>query len=89
MFGKTALADHFVESKEGFVMLPVIRVICLAGVALMAGCTAEAVKRTAYETLQNIGQQECEKSLSPDCDKRETYDQYRREREKLSPPAAQ
>ena len=70
-------------------MTPVLRVICLASVALVTGCTAETAKHTAYETLQNIGQQQCEKSLSPDCDRRVTYDQYQREREKLKTPAAQ
>lgn len=52
-------------------------------VGLASGCSTEALRRTAYETLQNLGQQECEKNPSDDCEKRLSYDEYQREREEL------
>ena len=60
--------------------------VALPGVALLAlasGCSTEALRRAAYETMQNVGQQECEKSMSSDCEKRVGYDQYQRERKEL------
>ena len=46
--------------------------------AACASCT-ESWKRTGYETLQNINQQQCEKNLSRKCDERKSYEAYRRE----------
>jgi hypothetical protein len=60
--------------------------VCLLGLAWLAlasGCSTETLRRTAYETLQNVGQQECEKSMSSDCQKRVSYDEYQRERKEL------
>ena len=56
-------------------------ILCLligAVVALGQGCSAESARRTAYETVQNIGQQQCEKSLSSDCQERQSYEEYQR-----------
>ena len=60
-------------------------VLCLAIIALVSGCSSETAKRTAYETMQNVRQQECRKNLSPDCDKRDSYEDYERERKALEP----
>ncbi|MEO8331942.1 MAG: hypothetical protein ABI479_05875 [Gallionella sp.] len=57
--------------------------LCLAIVALTAGCSSDTAKRTAYETLQNVRQQECMKNLSSDCEKRDSYDIYQRNRKEL------
>jgi len=59
------------------------RVYCLAIIVLTAGCGSEIAKRTAYETLQNVHQQECMKNPSLDCEKRENYDEYERKRKNL------
>jgi hypothetical protein len=48
---------------------------------LITACSSEGVKRTTYETLQNIGDQQCEKELSSECPERQTYDEYRRSRQ--------
>lgn len=42
------------------------------------GCTAESLKRTGYETLQNIGEMQCESELSSECGKRVRYDDYQK-----------
>ena len=60
-------------------------VLCMAIVALAAGCSVDTAKRTAYETLQNIREQECLKNPSADCGKRGSYDDYERKRKELEP----
>ena len=61
-------------------------VVGLLGFALLgltSGCSTETLRRTAYEVLQNVGQQECEKNMSSDCEKKVSYDEYQRERQAL------
>jgi len=61
---------------------------CVLGMVtavLFAGCSTGSAKRTTYETLQNIRQQECLKTPSADCEKREYYDDYERKRKALDP----
>ena len=62
-----------------------IRVLCLAIAALTAGCSSETAKRTAYETLQNVHEQECLKNPAMDCGKRDSYEDYERKRKELEP----
>jgi hypothetical protein len=50
------------------------------------GCTREALSRAGYETLQNIGQQQCEQDLSAGCPERRSYEEYRRAREQAMRP---
>jgi uncharacterized lipoprotein len=61
--------------------------LCLAVVALTAGCSGETAKRSVYETLQNVREQDCLKDPnSPsDCAKRDSYDDYQRKRKELEP----
>jgi hypothetical protein len=49
----------------------------------VSGCSHDFAMRTAYETLQNAGQQECLKRLLSDCLKREDYDDYQRKLKEL------
>ena len=60
-------------------------VLGVVAVVLFAGCSSEAARRTAYETLQNVRQQECLKTPSAACEKREYYDDYERKRKALDP----
>jgi hypothetical protein len=48
-----------------------------------AGCSAQSLQRTGYETLQNIEQQRCEKELSSECPQRGSFEAYQRERGEL------
>lgn len=50
-------------------------------IALIQGCSADAVTRTSYETLQNLREQQCDKDLSGRCPSRESYDDYQRKRQ--------
>jgi outer membrane biogenesis lipoprotein LolB len=45
-------------------------------IVLLTGCSADSAKRTAYETLQNVRQQECIRNGAQDCGQRESYDDY-------------
>ncbi len=59
------------------------RTLCLLAIILFSGCGTDLAKRTAYETLQNVRQQECLKNRSADCGKRENYEDYDRKRKEL------
>jgi len=58
-------------------------IVFLIFVVLVSGCSSETAKRTAYETLQNLHEQECMKNPALDCDKRESYEEYERKRKSL------
>jgi hypothetical protein len=74
--------------RKGFVhMTEVTPALGLAIIVSVTACSGDAAKRTAYETLQNIGQQECLEDMSSDCQSRESYDDYQRQRKELVPPA--
>lgn len=60
-----------------------MRFIPFISIAILAfniyGCSADTAKRLAYETVQNLKQQECQKNKVTDCNNRQSYDQYRQE----------
>jgi curli biogenesis system outer membrane secretion channel CsgG len=60
--------------------------LCLM-IVLVSGCSSETAKRTAYETLQNIHEQDCLKDPnSPsECRKRDSYEDYQRQQKALEP----
>lgn len=59
-----------------------IRVTLFTGlVVLIAACSNADMKRTGYETLQNIRQQECYKNPSVECENRESLEVYEDRRE--------
>jgi hypothetical protein len=60
-----------------------IKKITLLSVILgvVQACTPASLKRTAYETMENVRQQECQKDLSSECPERQSYEDYRRDKE--------
>ena len=61
--------------------MKIFKIISLIGfIFVISSCSSESLKRTGYETLQNIGQQQCEKELSSECQERESYDDYQKKR---------
>jgi len=50
---------------------------------IASACSSETVKRTTYETLQNIRQQECSRTPSVECEKRESMEVYEDKREEV------
>ena len=67
-------------------MVNVSRLLCLAIMAVIPGCSADTAKRTTYETLQNIREMECMKNPSLECGKRESYEDYQHKRKELGTP---
>jgi hypothetical protein len=55
----------------------------LAAGCLLGGCSSGSAQRTAYETMQNVGQQDCRRNPSLECPKRGSYDDYQRQRRDL------
>ncbi len=60
-----------------------LRWLSYALVLNAAGCSADSLQRTGYETLQNIEEQRCQKDLSAECAPRESFDAYQREKQEL------
>ncbi|MEN8256421.1 MAG: hypothetical protein ABFS09_01010 [Thermodesulfobacteriota bacterium] len=55
--------------------------LCCVFLALCCcSCTKEEAKRAAFETLQSIKVQRCDDRLDDNCDERERFDKYQRER---------
>lgn len=45
-------------------------------VLTLQACSKEQVKRAGYETLQNMGELQCERELSADCTDQESHEDY-------------
>ena len=50
---------------------------------VVQACSSDSLKRTTYETLESVRQQQCHKDLSPECPKRQSYEDYQRGKEEL------
>jgi hypothetical protein len=50
---------------------------------VVQACSSDLLKRTAYETMENLRQQECHKELSSECPERQSYEDYRHDKEEL------
>lgn len=61
-------------------MLKIYIVVVVGLVLIAGGCSKESLKRTSYETLQNVREQECNKTPSVDCEKRERFETYEQQR---------
>ena len=48
---------------------------------VLVGCSDEALKRTTYDTLQNIREQDCSRTPSVDCESRDRLEVYDYKRE--------
>ena len=53
-------------------------------ITILQGCSSESAKRTAFETLQNMREQQCEQDLSSRCPPRESYADYQRKRKEAA-----
>ena len=48
---------------------------------VLTACNSETVKRTTYDTLQNIEKQQCQKDFSKNCPEQDSYDDYQKQRQ--------
>lgn len=60
-------------------------VVAALAIAILQGCSSESAKRTAFETLQNMREQQCAQDLSGRCPPRESYADYQRKRKETAP----
>jgi hypothetical protein len=54
--------------------------------SLLAGCSADSVRRVAYESVQGAGEEQCRKTQTPVCPAHDSYDDYQRNRAALATP---
>jgi len=52
-------------------------------IGVIQACTSESLKRTTYESMENVRQQQCHEDLSSECPERQRYEDYQRDKEKL------
>ena len=56
-----------------------VHVLLLTSIVFsISACSTESLKRTGYETLQNVEQLECQEDVRVQCSERESYDSYQR-----------
>jgi hypothetical protein len=54
-----------------------MRILATATISLLyQGCTTDSVKRSVYETMQNMQERRCIENRSSDCPPRESYGTY-------------
>ncbi len=56
-------------------------VLGLSMMSMICACSADWPQRLGYHALQNVGQMQCQKAMANDCERRQSYDEYQRERE--------
>lgn len=49
----------------------------------VTACSRQQAQRAAYETLHNIKQQRCDDRVAGDCQDKEGYDSYQRQRREI------
>lgn len=49
-------------------------------ILLCQGCSRETFQRTVYDTVQNWGEQNCQRDPGRECPEPQSYDEYQRER---------
>ena len=57
--------------------------LLVAMIVISGACSNESLKRTGYETLQNVQQQQCLNHPSSECPERESYEDYERKRKSI------
>jgi hypothetical protein len=59
---------------------------CLAILLLTFGCSSEMAKRSAYESMQNKAQMDCQQRPGAACPEQKSYDEYQRSLKNQSEP---
>lgn len=56
----------------------------LGGILIgISACSSEDLKRTGFETLQNVRERDCPQDLTSSCPQRGSCDKYREEKRRL------
>jgi uncharacterized protein YceK len=67
-------------------MKKIARVLAVAGLILLSGCSSEMAKRSAYESLQYKAQMDCQQHPGTACQDSKSYDEYQRSLERRDEP---
>ena len=67
-------------------MNSILRLVAAAFLLLACGCSSEMVKRSAYESMQNMEQMNCQQHPGATCPEKQSYDEYQRGLKKQSEP---
>jgi putative hemolysin len=62
------------------------RAFAVAVFFLMSSCSSEMAKRSAYESMQNKAQMDCQQHPGSACPEKNSYDDYQRSLNKRSEP---
>lgn len=57
-----------------------MQVPVLTGLILLAACGCTDLKQSAYATVQNLQQQQCQRAMQDDCVNKQSYSHYLRDR---------
>lgn len=57
--------------------------LAAAFIITLSSCSGESLKRTGYETLQNVQRQQCQEDLSSECPEPKRYEVYQDNKKKL------
>jgi hypothetical protein len=49
----------------------------------ISACSSEDLKRTGFETLQNVQERDCPQDLTSSCPRRGSYEKYQEQRRRL------
>jgi hypothetical protein len=52
-------------------------------ILLAAGCSSDAMQRSSYEAVQGAAQKDCRQYPGVECPRRDSYDDYQRQRKVL------
>lgn len=61
-------------------------ILCCGLLSLLQACSGETAKRTVYDTMQNVGRQQCRQDPTADCPPGQSYEEYRKQRQEETRP---
>ena len=74
---------YFTARRRVTPRFPILVAVVAVTAVLCSACSVASAKKTTYETLQNVRDQQCQKETTVDCPPRESYDEYQRNRAQL------
>jgi len=60
-------------------MKTTILYLSLAILFILPACSAETIKRSAYDTLQNMSDMDCRSKPGANCPEQKSYDEYQKD----------
>ncbi|OGW39142.1 MAG: hypothetical protein A2X58_09065 [Nitrospirae bacterium GWC2_56_14] len=67
-------------------MKKIARILAVAGLLLLSGCSSEMAKRSAYESMRSKAEMDCRQHPGSACQDSKSYDEYQRSLDRRSEP---